>query len=46
MGSQNLTTFQIFGSHNFLFQIGTATKISELFDNLFGFTTLLTEFKY
>ena len=42
---QNLTTFQTFGSHNFLFQYGTATKISELVDNLFGFRTLLTEFE-
>ena len=35
-----------FGSHNFLFQYGTATKISELVDNLFGFRTLFTESKY
>ena len=46
VGSQNLTTFQTFGFHNFLFQYGVATKISWFFDNLFGFTTLLTEFKY
>jgi len=46
VGFQNLTTFQTFGSHNFLFQYGTATKMSVLFDNLFGFTTLLTESKY
>ena len=46
VGSQNLTTFQTFGSHKFLFQYDTATKISELVDNLFGFTTLLTEYKY
>ena len=39
---QNLTNFQTFGSHNFLFQYSTATKISELVDNLFGFSTLLT----
>ena len=45
VGSQNLTTFQSFGSHNFLFQYGTATKTSELVNNLFGFTTLLTESK-
>ena len=46
VGSQNLTTFQTFGSHNFLFKYGIATKISELVDNLFGFRTLLTESKY
>ena len=46
VGSQNLTTFQNFGFHNFLFQNGMATKISEPADNLFGFTTLLTESKY
>jgi len=40
-GSQNSTTFQTFGSHNFLFEHGTAIKISELVDNLFGFITLL-----
>jgi len=41
----NLTTFQNFGSHNFLFQYGTATKFSKFVVNLFGFTTLLTESK-
>ena len=46
VGSQNLTTFQSFGSHNFLFQYGMTTKISERVDNLFGFTALLTESKY
>ena len=46
VGSQNLTNFQPFDSHNFLFQYGTATKISELVDNLFGFITLLTKSKY
>ena len=45
VGSQNLTTFQTFGSHNFLFKYGIATKISELVDNLFGFSLLLTESK-
>jgi len=45
VGPQNLTTFQTFGYQNFLFQYGTATKISELVDNLFGFRTLLTKFK-
>jgi len=40
---KNLTTFQTFGSHNFLFQYGMDTKISELFYNLFGFKTLLKE---
>jgi len=40
-----LTTFQTFGSHNFLFQYGTATKFSKFVDNLFGFITLLTESK-
>ena len=43
---QNLATFQNFNSHNFLFQYGTATKISKFVDNLFGFTALLTESKY
>jgi len=43
VGSQILTTFQSFGSYNFLFQYSMATKISELVDNLFNFTTLLTE---
>jgi len=33
LGSQNLTTFQSFGSHNFLFQYGMIAKISELADN-------------
>ena len=46
VGSKNLTTFQTFGSHNFLFQYGKATKFSELVDNLFGFTNFLTESKY
>jgi len=42
-----MTTFQIFGSHNFLFQYGIATKFFGRFVNkLFGFTTLLTESKY
>jgi len=41
-----LTTFQIFGSHNFLFQYGAATNFARFVDNLFGFTTLLTESKY
>ena len=45
VGSQNLTTFQTFGSHNFTFKYGAAIKISELVDNLFDFTTLLTESK-
>jgi len=40
-----LTTFQTFGSHNFLFQYGTATKFSELIENVFGFTKFLTESK-
>ena len=38
--------FSNFCSHNFLFQYGTATKFSRFVDNLFGFTTLLTESKY
>ena len=46
VGSQNLTTFQTFIFHNILFQYGMAIKISEFADNLFGFTTLLTESKY
>ena len=43
LGSQNLTTFQSFGSHSFSFQYG---KISELVIIFLGFTTLLTESKY
>jgi len=46
VSSQILTTFQSFGSHNFLFQYGMATKVSDFVDNLFGFTTLLTESEY
>ena len=46
VGSQNLTAFQSFGSHNFLFRLDMATKISELVDNLFSFATLITEPKY
>ena len=46
VGSQNLTTFQTFGFHNFLFQYGAATKFSEFVYNLFGFAKQLTESKY
>jgi len=46
VGFQNLATFQTFGSHNFLFQYGMATKFSRFVDNLFGFIALLTESKY
>jgi len=46
VGSKNLTTFQTFGSHNLLFQCGTATNFSASINNLFGFKKLLTEFNY
>jgi len=46
VGSQNLTKFQNSGSYKILFQHGTAIKKSELVENIFGFTTLLTESKY
>ena len=41
-----LLKFQTLYSHNFLFQNGVAIKVSRLVDNLFGFTTRLTESKY
>jgi len=41
VGSQNLTNFQTSGSYKILFQHGTAIKISELIDNIFGFTTCI-----
>ena len=46
VSSKKFTTFQNFGSHNFLFQYGTATKFARFVDNLYGFATLLTESKY
>ena len=45
-GLLKLALFQSLSSHNFLFQYGLATKFSRFVDNLFGFTTLLTESKY
>ena len=41
VGSQNLTTFQTFVTHNFLFQYGRATKFSEIVHNLIDFPTHL-----
>ena len=46
VGFQNLTTFQTFVTHNFLFQYGMATQFSEVVHNLTGFPTHLTEPKY
>ena len=46
VGSQNLTTFQIFVTSNFLLQYGMATQFSEIVRNLTGFPTHLTEPKY
>ena len=46
VGSQNLTTFQNFVTHNFLLQYDMATQFSEIVHNLTGFPTHLTEIKY
>ena len=47
VGSQNLTSFKLLAlMKRILFQYGVATKVSEFVDNLFGFTTLLTESKH
>ena len=46
VGSQNLTTFQIFVTHNFLLQYGMATQFSEIVHNLTGFSPQLTDPKY
>jgi len=46
VGSQNLTTFQTFITHNFLLQYGMATQFSEIVHNLTGFPSYLTEPKY
>ena len=46
VGSQNLTTFQTFVTHNFLLQYGMASQLSEIVHNLTVFPTLLTEPKY
>ena len=46
VGSQNLTTFQTFVTHNFLLQYGMATQFSEIMHNLTGFPTHLTKPKY
>ena len=43
VGSQNLTTFQTFVTHNFLLQHGMATQFSEIVHTLTGFPTHLTE---
>ena len=46
VGSQNLTTFQTFVTHNFLLQCGMATQCLEIVHNLTGFPTHLTQPKY
>ena len=47
VGSQNLTTFQTFVTHNFLFQYSMATQFSEIVHNLTGSPTHLnTTFQY
>ena len=46
VGSQNLTTFQTFVTHNLLLQYGVFTQFSEIVHNLTGFPTHLTEPKY
>ena len=46
VGSQNLTTFQTFVTHNFLLQYAMATQFSQIVHNLTGFPTHLTEPKY
>ena len=46
VGSQNLSTFQTFVTHNVLLQHGVATQFSEIAHNLTGFLTHLTEQKY
>ena len=46
VGSQNLTTFQTFVTHNFLLQHGMATQFSAIVHNLTGFSTHPTEPKY
>jgi len=46
VGSQNLTTFQTFFTHNFLLQYGMATQFTEIVHNLTDFPTHLTEPKY
>ena len=46
VGSQNLTTFQTFVTHNFLFQYGMGTQFSEIVHNLTGSPTHFTEPKY
>ena len=46
VGSQNLTTFQTFVTHNFLLKYGIAIQFSEIVHNLTGFPKHLTELKY
>ena len=46
VGSQNLTTFQTFVTHNSLLHYGMATQFLEIVNNLTGFSTHLTEPKY
>ena len=46
VGSQNLTTFQTFVTHNFLVQYGMVTQFSEIVHNLTGFPKYPTEPKY
>ena len=43
VGSQNLTTFQTFVTHNFLLQYGMATQLSEIVHNLTGFPRHLSK---
>ena len=46
VGSQNLTTFQTFVTHNFVLKYGMATQLPEIVQNLTGFSTHFTEPKY
>ena len=43
LGSQNLTIFQTFATHNFLLQYGMATLFSEIVHDLTSFIKHLTE---
>jgi len=43
VGTQNLTTFQTFVTHNYLLQYGMTTQFPEIGHNLIGFPTRLTE---
>jgi len=46
VGSQNLTTFQTFVTHNFLLQCGMATQFSGIVHNLTGFPAHFAKPKY